>query len=222
MSQHNTRNWVKSVSDSCSTCWEKIPKNESSFDCFCCGCRLHLNEDCTGLSEAAVNGVPALGKKALLICNKSVEEKRQDNLTKAAHESATSKELRETQMKTLENEMSDLKKTVTEIKTQLTTKQPDSDYPIQPSSIVSRRKPPPKPAEELDGIRIRGIPESTNKETRLRQEQVQEVLTHMDVNASIRDVKRLGRYEENKTRTILLKVPNAYQRRMILLSARKL
>ena len=44
----------------------------------------------------------------------------------------------------------------------------------------------------------------------------------MDVNASIGDVIRLGRYDENKIRTILLKVPNAYQRRMILLSARKL
>ena len=48
------------------------------------------------------------------------------------------------------------------------------------------------------------------------------VLSHMDVNASIGDVIRLGRYDENKTRTILLKVPNAYQRRMTLLSARKL
>ena len=147
-------------------------------------------------------------------------------MTQAAHETTTSKELRETQMKTLENELTDLKKTVTEIKTLLSTKQPDSDYPTQPSSIASRQKPPPKPAEELDGIRIRGIPESTEKEARLRQEhdlaEVQKVLTHMDVNASIGDVICLGRYDENKISTILLKVPNAYQRRMILLSARKL
>ena len=186
---------------------------------------MHLNEDCTGLCEAAVNGVPALGKNALLICNKCVEEKRQDNLTQAAHETTTSKELRDTQMKTLENEMTDLKKTVTEIKTLLSTKQPDSGYPTQPSSIASRQKSPPKPAEELDGIRIRGIPESTEEEARLRQEhdlaEFQKVLTHMDVNASIGDVIRLGRYDE-KIRTILLKVPNAYQRRRILLSARKL
>ena len=187
---------------------------------------MHLNEDCTGLSEAAVNGVPALGKNALLICNKCVEEKRQDNLTQAAHETTTSKELQETQMKTLENEMTDLKKTVTEIKTLLTTKQPDSDYPTQPSSIASRQKPPPKPADELDGTRIRGIPESMEKEARLRQEhdlaKVQKVLTHMDVNASIGDVIRLGRHDENKTRTTIFKVPNAYQRRMIFLSLRKL
>ena len=110
--------------------------------------------------------------------------------------------------------MTDLKKTTNEIKTLLSTKQPDSDYPTQPSSIASRQKPPSKPAEELDGIRIRGIPESTEKEVRLRHEhdlaEVQKVLTHMDVNASIGDVIRLGRYDENKIRTIQLKVPNAY------------
>ena len=187
---------------------------------------MHLNEECTGLSEAAVNGVPALGKNALLICNKCVEEKRQDNLTQAAYETTTSKELQKTQMKTLENEMTDLKKTVTEIKTLLSTKQPDSDCPTQHSSIASRQKPPPKHAEELDGISIRGVPESTEKEARLRQEhdlaEIQKVLTHIDVNASIGDVIRLGRYDENKIRIFLLKVPNAYQRRMILLSARKL
>ena len=44
----------------------------------------------------------------------------------------------------------------------------------------------------------------------------------MEVNAIIGEVIRLGRYEEKKPRTILLKVPNAYQRRMVLLSARKL
>ena len=102
-------------------------------------------------------------------------------MVQAAHETTTSKELRETQIKPLENEMTELKKTVTEIKTLLTTKQPDSDYPTQPSSIASRQKPPPKPAEELDGIRMRGIPESTEKEARLRQEHdladVQKVLT---------------------------------------------
>ena len=57
------------------------------------------------------------GKNAQLICNNCVEEKRQDKLTQAAQEITTSKEFQETQMKTLENKMIDLTKTVTEIKT---------------------------------------------------------------------------------------------------------
>ena len=43
---------------------------------------MHLKRDCYDLSEATINGVPALVKIALLICNKYVEEKRQDKLPK--------------------------------------------------------------------------------------------------------------------------------------------
>ena len=129
-------------------------------------------------------------------------------------------------MKTLEIEMTDLKKKLTEIKTLLTAKQFDSDHPTQSNLIASRQELPPKPNEELGAFLIRRIPESTDKEVRLRQEddlaEVQKVLTQMGVNASIGDVIRPGRQDENKTRTILLKVPKANQRRMILLSARKL
>ena len=226
MSKHNTRNRVKSISDSCFTCDEEILKNESSFDCFVCGCRMHLTKNCTGLSEAAVNGVLAIGKNALLLCNKCIEEKRHEKLAQSAHVNTVSNEHQESQMKNLETEMTDLKKTVSEIKTLLTRKPPDSGQPAQNSPITKSQEQMPKPPEELDGIRIRGIAESTEKEARVRKEhdlaEVQKLLTHMEVNAVIGDVIRLGRYEENKTRTILLKVPNAYQRRMVLLSARKL
>ena len=60
--------------------------------------------------------------------------------------------------------MTDLKKTVTKIKMLLTTKQFDSNLPTPPSLIAIRQEPPPKPAEELNGIRLRGILESTDKE----------------------------------------------------------
>ena len=114
MSKHNTRNRVKSISDSCFTCDEKILKNESSFDCFVCGCRMHLTKNCTGLSEAAVNGVLAIGKNALLLCNKCIEEKRHEKLAQSAHVNTVSNEHQESQMKNLETEMTDLKKTVSE------------------------------------------------------------------------------------------------------------
>ena len=198
----------------------------ASEHCFVCGCRMHLTKNCTGLSEAAVNGVLAIGKNALLLCNKCIEEKRHEKLAQSAHVNTVSNEHQESQMKNLETEMTDPKKTVYEIKTLLTRKPPDSGQPAQNSLITKSQEKMPKPPEELDGIRIRGIPESTEKEARVRQEhdlvEVQKLLTHMEVNAIIGDVIRLGRYEENKTRTILLKVPNAYQSRMVLLSARKL
>ena len=187
---------------------------------------MHLTKNCTGLSEPAVNGVLAIGKNALLLCNKCIEEKRHEKLAQPAHVNTVSNEHQESQMKNLETEMTDLKKTVSGIKTLLTKKPPDSGQPAQNSPITKSQEQMPKPPEELDGIRIRGIPESTEKEARVRQEhdlaEVQKLLTQMEVKAIIGDVIILGRYEENKTRTILLKVPNAYQRRMVLLSARKL
>ena len=80
--------------------------------------------------------------------------------------------------------------------------------------------------EELDGIRIRGAPELKEKNARRRNEhdysEFQKIRSHREVNAEIGDIVRLGQYEEKKTRTILLKVPNVWQRRMILSSAIKL
>ena len=53
---------------------------------------------------------------------------------------------------------------------------------------TTRPETPPKPVEEIDGVRIRGIPESNEKEARLRQEhdhaQVQKLMAHVEVNGT--------------------------------------
>ena len=124
---------------------------------------MHLTKNCTGPSEAAVNGVLAIGKNSLLLCNKCIEEKRHKKLAQSAHVNTVSNEHQESQMKNLETEMTDLKKTVSEIKTLLTRKPPDSGQPARNSPITKSQEQMRKPPEELDGIRIRGIPESTEK-----------------------------------------------------------
>ena len=52
--------------------------------------------------------------------------------------------------------------------------------------------------------------------------EVQQILTHINVSTEINDIIRHGKYDENKTRTILIKIPNPWQRREILLYAREL
>ena len=95
------------------------------------------------------------------------------------------------------------------------------------SNVVSplRQKKTPA-AEDLTGIRIRGIPELKEKYPRMRQEhdlsEVQKTLAHLDVETESGDIVRLSKYEENKRRTKLLKVLTVWQRRLILSSARKL
>ena len=82
------------------------------------------------------------------------------------------------------------------------------------SDVSQPKENLPPRTEELDGIRIRGIPELKEKNARLRNEhdysEVQQILSHLEVNAEFGDIVRLGQYEEKKTRTILLKVPNVW------------
>ena len=128
-----------------------------------------------------MKGVLALGKNALLLCNACVVDKRQEKITDALQEHATVKERQENQMKNLESEMTDLKKAVSEIKSFLTSKPPIEAVPtVVPTPKLEA---PQKPVLEIDGIGIRGIPESNEKEARLRQKhdlaQVQKLLAQV-------------------------------------------
>ena len=46
-----------------------IPKAEKSYNCVACGCHMHLEPTCTGLSNVAINGIKELGRNAMLLCN---------------------------------------------------------------------------------------------------------------------------------------------------------
>ena len=127
------------------------------------------------------------------------------------------------QLQKIEKEMAGLQSSVSVIKTFMT--QGKFAGPSDPE-ITQTATRTTSVKENLDEIRIRGIHESKNYFARGRQEhnfnEVQKVLENISVEAAISDVTLLGKYDTNKTRTILLKVPNPYQRRMILLSACKL
>ena len=134
------------------------------------------------------------------------------------------KENQRKQMKNIEVEMTAMKQTISEIKTFLTHKAKEAQ--VQKPVTTSGTNIPKKPPEELYGIQIRGIKECADKNPMNRQNydymEVQKVLTHLNVSTEINDIIRLGKYNENKTRTILIKIPNPWQRRKILLSAREL
>ena len=73
---------------------------------------------------------------------------------------------------------------------------------------------------------LRGVKESDDKDPRKRQEhdfcEVQKILTHMEVECEFNDLIRLGQRGNHRDRTILLKLPNVWLKRLILSSARKL
>ena len=90
----------------------------------------------------------------------------------------------------------------------------------QPAQPIIREKP------TFDGVSFRGIPESSGKTAREPYDEdvrkVKEILAHMDIDCSMDDVKRVGTYKNEKTRTIIAKFTSEHHRRFVLLSAHKL
>ena len=76
------------------------------------------------------------------------------------------------------------------------------------------KKPTPKNGKasqkEYVGIRIRGIPESEATDARSRADEDMQKVIHlldvMDVKCPISDLRRLGKYVENKNRPLVLRV----------------
>ena len=101
-----------------------------------------------------------------------------------------------------------------------TTPPAEPKLPKEPSY----KKPVNK--EQYDGIRFRGTPELNSKSTRDRYEhdlkEVKAIMKNLKVFCNITDIKRLGKFSENKHRTLVVKIDSDYAKRLILLSLRKL
>ena len=216
-----TRNREMTTDSVCETCQQKIKKNEDTFCCIVCNCKMHLTKSCTSLSDLAINGITTLGKNIALLCNKCVDSNGYERIRKAVSDA---EQTSPKQFKKIEEDMDELRKNVQEIKTLF------SQTTMKPNEIKSEAKTKvpinatPK-QENQNGIRIRGIPELNDKDQRKRQEndilQVKEILEHMQIVPEIVDLFRMGQRQEGKDRIILVKVP-IWQKRLILSSACRL
>ena len=76
------------------------------------------------------------------------------------------------------------------------------------------------------GIRVRGIPEPQGEDMPEKLESdknsVLSLLNHLDVKAKLKDVRRVGKFVENKHRPIIFYVENSWDKRLILASLSKL
>ena len=81
-------------------------------------------------------------------------------------------------------------------------------------------------AEIPESIRVRGVPESTSKLARERNEHDMKAISDMwrflSIECEITEIKRIGPYQEVRARTIVFTVANKLHRRPILLSISKL
>ena len=111
--------------------------------------------------------------------------------------------------------MKELAKTVMETKNLL----------VKSDSNEKKKQPRVHEASIKDGIRIRRIVESEDRDPRKRQEydmiKEKEVLDHIGVEKEISGLIRIVKTQD-KNRTIILKVPNQWKKRTILATAARL
>ena len=116
----------------------------------------------------------------------------------------------------------EVKLEISKIRAEIKSPPPEQTKPAvnPPAQPIIREK------TTFDGVHFRGIPESSGKTARERHDKdaqnIKEILTHMDIGCPIDDEKRVGTYENEKTRTIIAKFSNEHRRRFVLLSAHKL
>ena len=100
-----------------------------------------------------------------------------------------------------------------------------------PSPVISNapRNDVPANAIQPDGIRLRGIPETSGTvDERMNADcaAVNKVLEHLQLtaNCKITDIRRMGKFKEDQTypRLIIFNVDNQWAKRLILASAFKL
>ena len=207
MARHNTR--FKAIAKAKNFCKKRefdIPADEQNFHCFTCGCRMHLNENCTKLIKVFLDGIKDLEQNALLLWNRCVVLKKRDKLIETASAIRQPKAVDDQKLKTLQADFNEMTKTIS-------TEVVLSEMPPLPSISKHIEIPKPEPIK-LCGVRIHGVVESTAKAPREKNEhdmsQIHKMLTFMDIDCKITDVKWLGTCQEEENRIILLQVPNNY------------
>ena len=216
---HKTR--LKSASETqgkCKTCKSDIPSSEEIFRCVACDCILHLTTSCTGFSETAIAGLKELGKNVPHVCYRCVERNSHEELLNLS-ENKEKHQRQESALSSIQAEISEIKKAIEQLKVSAQEK------PQQPPPKPKVADPPPKNIE-LDGIRLRGIPESEDKPPRQRYEHdkraVNLMLQHLNINTEITDIRRMGVFQAGRARTIVFEVATKWDKRLILSSVAKL
>lgn len=229
----------------CKTCYDPIPAKEFIFTCISCEDTLHMRPKCTAMSAATINALIEVNLNVLLICNTCVANNRRDIILKTARQNQSRasspeplieelKEIKDSlsekitnEFTTIKTEWENLKKDLVNWKTTSTAKNTEATKP-KPD-----KQPPPS------GVRIRGIPEfkpppNLNIENESQpsyvardhaeydRKEVEAILAYLKVDCEITNCRRLGKYQADKTRTIIVDIDNEWNKRLLLMSLAKL
>ena len=98
--------------------------------------------------------------------------------------------------------------------------------PAEPKPVDAPQTQKILKKEYYDSIRRRGIPELVSTNSRDRYEhhlkEVKAIAKHVRITCNVTDLKRLGKYQEGKSRTLVAEIDSDYAIRLILLSLAKM
>ena len=164
-------------------------------------------------------GIKELGQKAL-ICNNCVALRKRDKLIEIASKFQQQAPIEDKKFKSLQTEVNDIKKTITNLKVSFEQK---SSEPTEPSPPIIKTT---KTAKEFHGIRIRGLRERDAQSAREKNEkkisEVKAMLNFLEIDCEITELRRIGPQQVNRNRTLVFKAAKKWHRNLILLSVTKL
>ena len=202
----------------CKTCEDPVTETDEVFVCITCGDTMHWTKTCT-----------VLICKILMICNKCSDNGKRDAVVSMVSRQQAALETIKSQIK--EAEASLKCKSDEELQKYsdvLLSKLEEKSLPLVKHSspeldLLEQTKQVEK---ERDGIRIRGLPEVGNRVASERFEhdlaEVNKIFAHFGLQCEATDVRRLGKYDPARPRTIIANVEKPCDRRRILLSLPKL
>ena len=220
---------------------KRIAADEHVLHCVSCNKTMHLNEKCAGLSKTAIAAIKEIGANLLLFCNQCVATSRKELVLSSIVRETASLDLRN-EYADLKNAVQDIRESVEKVAEKATTDSGGRQEELTglTSCVKDLKKTFAQVAAMLTstvasqttdtaGIRIRGVSESSSGDALQRElddlEEVRKVFLHLNFNCIVTGLKRFGRRDTSKPgncRTLIVNVSNQEDKRIILLSARKM
>ena len=186
---------------------------------------MHMTTQCTQLSGIVINALEEIKLNALLLCNNCVKTNKEDVVLDAIRSQNKIDKSNENQeeLKTFVKESFG-----NQLKTDIISFKSAVESNLNDLGDIEKVKPKTEAPknDHPSCVRVRGISELKNTNARKRAEHdnadIENILKFLNADSNIEDFRRIGTYSENKDKTIIVKLSNDWNRKLLLLSLGKL
>ena len=202
-------------------------------------CSYAIRAKLSGLMKVDVNGLKEAGQLAMLLCVKCLKKNERDNFIKRQTIDKMNEKI-ETETQEIIKKLQIIEKRIiavvdTRVDNAIKTtcgkvdKSNAEAVAVQPRNVGATSKAHSKELPDLNhnirkSIQIQGVPEDPDKAESFvpTTNEVNDVLNRIGVTTQITELKRLGKFNNNrkKPRTLLLTFPTEHDARLVLAKAR--